>query len=49
MQQMEAVIFRLLILSLPVWLVWRSALAKQDAFVPELERYQIVAGQFVRG
>jgi hypothetical protein len=43
MQQMEAVIFRFLILSVPVWLVWRNALAKQDAFVPELERYEIVA------
>jgi uncharacterized membrane protein len=42
MQQMEAVIFRLLILSLPVWLVWRRALRTKNAFVPEREAYEIV-------
>jgi hypothetical protein len=42
MQQMEAVIFRLLILSVPVWLVWRNAMRKQTAFVtPKWETYQI--------
>jgi hypothetical protein len=42
MQQMEAVIFRLLILSVPVWLVWRRALRTTNAFVPEIEAYRIV-------
>jgi ABC-type nickel/cobalt efflux system permease component RcnA len=42
MQQMEAVIFRLLILSVPIWLVWRNAMRKENAFVPEPEVYQII-------
>jgi hypothetical protein len=42
MQQMEAVIFRVLILSIPVWLVWRSALQTQNAFVPDAEIYQLI-------
>ena len=42
MQQMEAVIFRLLILSVPVWLVWRRALRTRNAWVPEIALYEIV-------
>jgi hypothetical protein len=42
MQQMEAVIFRVLILSVPVWLVWRSALHTQNAFVPDAEIYEVI-------
>jgi hypothetical protein len=45
MQQMEAVIFRVLILSVPVWLVWRSALQTQNAFVPDAEVYLVVASR----
>jgi hypothetical protein len=42
MQTMEAVIFRLLILSLPVWLVWRNALRDDGAVVPDIETYEVV-------
>lgn len=42
MQTMEAVIFRLLILSIPVWLVWRSALRGDRALQSESETYTVV-------
>jgi hypothetical protein len=42
MQTMEAVIFRLLILSTPVLLVWRSALRTGNVVVPGAEALEIV-------
>jgi hypothetical protein len=42
MQTMEAVIFRLLILSTPTWLVWRHATRANNAVVTEPETYEIV-------
>jgi hypothetical protein len=42
MQQMEAVIFRLLVLSVPVWLVWRHALRTHNVFVAEPETYEVL-------
>jgi hypothetical protein len=41
MQTMEAVIFRLLILSVPVWLVWRSAQRTGNSLEPEIETYTL--------
>jgi hypothetical protein len=49
MQQMEAVIFRFLILSVPVWLVWRNVFRKQNALVPKFQTYQIVDAGTSRG
>ena len=44
MQTMEAVIFRVLILSIPVWLVWRNTLRSGNAVVDEEEMYVVVDG-----
>ena len=44
MQTMEAVIFRMLILSVPVWLVWRSALRTGPGVVAREDEYHVVEG-----